>query len=260
MAMEAKNYRGNPNYNSFVLHLADTNLILAQRLCEWCGHGPILEQDIALSNIALDLLGQAHNYYDYAASLIGNDQTADTLAMLRSEKEYKNLLLVELPNGDFGRTVVRQFFFDSFSILFLKQLLKVGDPGLRGIVEKSLMETKYHLRWSSEWMIRLGDGTEESHQRMKGALDFVLPFIGEMFVLTEYHKELIDAGLVPDPRDFREEWEANIQEIFDEATLQINLQDCHTQKGGKEGIHTEYFGYILTELQYIQRAYPGLEW
>lgn len=258
--MEVKNFRDNPHYTDFVLHLADTNLILAQRLCEWCGHGPILEQDIALSNIALDLLGQAHNYYDYAAVLIGNNQSADTLAMLRQEREYKNLLLAELPNGDFGRTVTRQFFFDSFYVLFLDQLLKVGDPALRGIVEKSLKETKYHLRWSSEWIIRLGDGTEESHRRMQEALDYLLPFVGEMFLKSDYQQALIDANLLPDPRDFKVTWEENIQEILGQATLEANLKEIHVQQGGKQGKHTEYLGYVLTELQYMQRAYPGMEW
>lgn len=258
--MEVKNYRDNPHYADFVLHLADTNLILAQRLCEWCGHGPILEQDIAVSNIALDLLGQAHNYYDYAAELIGNEQNADTLAMLRQEREYKNLLLTELPNGDFGRTVARQFFFDSFYVLFLEQLLKIGDPALRGIIEKSIKETKYHLRWSSEWMIRLGDGTEESHSRMKDALDFLLPFVGELFVMADYQQKLIESGLLPDPLEFKTTWEENIQEILMQATLETNLKDLHVQQGGKQGIHTEYLGYILTEMQYMQRVYPGMEW
>jgi len=245
----------------FVLHQADNTLILAQRLCAWCGHGPVLEQDIALSNIALDLLGQAHHYYDYAANLTGGGATADTLAMLRPERAYKNLLLVELPNGDFGQTVARQFFFDAYHVLFLEQLNKhAQDLMLRAIAEKSLKEAKYHLRWSSEWMIRLGDGTDESHRRMQNAVDLLLPYVGEFFLLADYQEELIAAGVLADPRDFQSSWSAHVEEILSEARLEANLQQAPMQHGGKQGIHTEHMGYLLTELQYMQRTYPGLNW
>lgn len=250
----------NSHFKDFILHLADTSLILAQRLCEWCGHGPILEQDIALSNMALDLLGQAGNYYEYAASLGDGGDTADSLAMLRSEREYKNLLLVELPNGDFGRTVARQFFFDTFQELLLRQLLQAKDLKLRGIAEKSLKETRYHLRWSSEWMIRLGDGTEESHRRMQQAVDYLLPFLGEFFLPADYEQVLVGKGLIPDPADVKAVWEENVYAVLHEATLEADFSTAPVQKGGKQGVHTEHMGYILAELQFMQRTYPGLEW
>lgn len=246
---------------NFVLHQADNSLILAQRLCAWCGHGPILEQDIALSNIALDLLGQAHNYYDYAAVLTGGGATADSLAMLRTEQEYKNLLLVELPNEDFGQTVARQFFFDAYHVLLLEQINGLAqDLMLRAIAEKSLKEAKYHLRWSSEWMIRLGDGTDESHRRMQNAVDFLLPYVGEFFLLADYQQELITDGAMGDPRDFQPAWNAQVKAILKEACLEADLQQTYVHRGGKQGVHTEHMGYLLAELQYMQRAYPGLEW
>lgn len=246
---------------NFVLHQADNSLILAQRLCAWCGHGPILEQDIALSNIALDLLGQAHNYYDYAAVLTGDGGTADSLSMLRTEREYKNLLLVELPNGDFGQTVARQFFFDAYHVRLLEQISGLAtDLMLRAIAEKSLKEAKYHLRWSSEWVIRLGDGTEESHRRMQNAVDFLLPYLGEFFLPADYQQELIIAGALADPCDFQAAWTEQVEEILKEACLEADLQQTHVHSGGKQGVHTEHMGYLLAELQYMQRTYPGLEW
>lgn len=250
----------NPHFKDFILHQADTSLILAQRLCEWCGHGPILEQDIAISNTALDLLGQATNYFEYAADLGGDGETADSLAMLRPEREYKNLLLVELPNGDFGRTVARQFFFGSFQELMQEHLLRSGDLRLRGIAEKALKETKYHLRWSSEWMIRLGDGTEESHIRMQNAVDYLLPFLGELFMPADYELSLIKSGLIADPGSFKSQWEERVNDVLREATLEADLSGMHVQNGGKQGIHTEYMGFIIAELQFMQRNYPGLEW
>lgn len=259
MVMET-NWHTSPHYQHLILHLADNSLILAQRLCEWCGHGPVLEQDIAVSNIALDLLGEANNYYEYAAELIGDGQTADSLAMLRTEREYKNLLLVELPNGHFGDTVARQFFFDSFHCLLLEQLLTVEDEQLRAIAEKSLKEARYHLRWSSEWMIRLGDGTEESHARMQKAVDDVLPFVGELFLLSDYQQAAVDATWVPDPRLLQPVWQQQVMEVLNEASLTVDLENAHVQKGGKQGLHTEHMGYILNDLQYMQRTYPGLVW
>lgn len=258
--MNNSDLQANPHYRDLIVHLADNSLILAQRLCEWCGHGPVLEQDIALSNIALDLLGESTNYYEYAAELIGEGQTADSLAMLRTEREYKNLLLVEQPNGHFGDTLARQFFFDSFHCLFLEQLLVVGDLRLRGIAEKTLKEARYHLRWSSEWMIRLGDGTEESHRRIQDAVNRILPFVGEVFLLSDYQQALVNEGLIPDPLDFRETWKENVLAVLHEAKLTADLEGGHVQKGGKQGLHTEHLGYILSDLQYMQRTYPGLEW
>lgn len=244
----------------FILHLADNNLILAQRLTEWCGHGPVLEQDIALSNMALDLLGQAHLYYDYAAELHSETTTADALAMLRHERDYKNLLLVELPNGHFGDTIARQFFYDVFHLMLLEQLCHATDQNLQAIAIKSLKEVKYHLRWSSEWVIRLGDGTPESHNKMQEAVDRVLPYVGEMFEMADYQNALIGNGEIGDPRDFRAKWTKHVQDIMQRATLSVDLDRSYWHAGGKNGMHTEYMGYILAELQYLQRAYPNLQW
>ncbi len=239
---------------SHTLHLADTNLIIGQRNAEWCGHGPILEQDIAITNITLDLIGQARSYYQYAASLIGNHATEDSLAYLRNEREYKNLLICEQPNGDWGQTVLRQFLYSSFQYQLLQLLLTHNDQTLAAIAEKSLKEVKYHLRWSSEWVIRLGDGTEESHQRMENAVAELWRYTGEMFMPAAYEKEL---GI--DVASLKYEWSKNVKQVFDEATLSIP-SGVWMQEGGKTGTHTEQLGYILTDLQYMQRAYPNSEW
>jgi ring-1,2-phenylacetyl-CoA epoxidase subunit PaaC len=237
----------------YILHLADTTLILSQRNSEWCGHGPILEQDIAITNISLDLLGQSRNFYQYAATLIG-DTDEDKLAYLRKEREFKNLLLVEKPNGDWGQTILRQFLFSQFQYLLFQQLQNSKDEQLVAIVAKALKEIAYHVRWSSEWVIRLGDGTEESHQRMENAIKEIWPYTGEMFMPAEYEKAMnIDFDLL------KNEWDEKVKNIFDEASLTIP-EKVFMQSGGKTGTHTEHLGYILTELQYMQRAYPNSEW
>ncbi len=245
----------------FILHLADTNLILAQRLCEWCGKGPVLEQDIAISNIALDLLGQASYYYEYASRLGSLRFNADELAMLRTEREYKNLLLVELPNGHFGDTVARQFLYDAYHVLLLEQIIHANDsPELTGIAGKAVKEARYHRRWSSEWLIRLGDGTQESHQKMQRSLENLLPYVGEMFTLADYQVNLLDQGWAINPENFKSEWFLYVNKVLQEATLEPINELGFVQQGGKNGIHTEHMGYILAELQYMQRAYPNLKW
>lgn len=237
----------------FLLSLADSTLILSQRNSEWCGHGPILEQDIAITNISLDLLGQSRNFYQYAAALIGNTDE-DKLAYLRKEREFKNLLLTEQPNGDWGQTILRQLLFSQFQLLLFQQLEKNNDEQLAAIVTKALKEIAYHVRWSSEWVIRMGDGTEESHKRMKKAIDELWRYTDEMFMPAGYEMEMnIDFELL------KEEWDKKVKEIFDEATLPVP-EKVFMQSGGKEGMHTEHLGYILTELQYMQRAYPNSEW
>jgi len=241
----------NSSLIDYTLHLADTNLILAQRNAEYCGHGPILEQDIAITNISLDLLGQSRNFYQYAASLLGNYATEDSLAYLRTEREFKNNLLVELPNGDWGQTILRQFFFSAYQFLLYQKLQNNNDAQLAAIAAKALKEVTYHLRWSSEWVIRLGDGTEESHSRMLKAIDELWRYTGELFMPVEY--EIVDVSLLKD------DWMKKITEIFEEATLPVP-EKAFMQSGGKQGIHTEHLGYILTELQYLQRTYPGAEW
>jgi ring-1,2-phenylacetyl-CoA epoxidase subunit PaaC len=250
----------NKDFLDYILHLADTQLILAQRLSEWCGHGPVLEQDIAIANMALDVLGQASYLYEYAAELLGNGKTADDLAMLRSEREFKNLLVVELPNGDFGQTVARQFFFDAYFILILAELTKSPNSTLAAIAEKALKEAKYHFKWSSEWVIRLGDGTEESHQRMRNAVGELMPYLNELFIPAPYELTLLEKGLVPDARTLKAQWLSHVRSVLAEAQLDFPWEEAVVQQGGKVGIHTEYLGYILAEMQYLQRSYPGLQW
>ncbi len=238
----------------YTLYLADTALILSQRNSEWCGHGPILEQDIAITNISLDLLGQARNFYQYAAVQLGGTATEDSLAYLRKEREFKNLLLAELPNGDWAQTVLRQFLFSQFQFLLYRELQTGSDATWSAIAEKALKEVAYHKRWSSEWVIRLGDGTDESHARMEKALQELWRYTGEMFMPAVYEKE---AG--PDPAALEAEWNEKVQLVFSEAGLHLP-GNIFMQTGGKDGRHTEQLGYILTELQYMQRAYPDAQW
>ncbi len=251
----------------YTLHLADNNLILTQRNGYWCGHGPILEQDIAITNITLDLIGQSRNFYQYAAQLINQstDQpinpsvTEDSLAYLRKEREFKNCLLVEQENGDWAQTIVRQFFYSTFQYLLYEKMQESTDEQLAGIAAKSLKEVTYHLTWSSEWVIRLGDGTEESHDRMQKAINELWAYTGELFIPAPYEVELINKGIAPDIAALKENWLQKVNEVFEEATLSVP-EKVFMQSGGKTGIHSEKLGYLLTELQYLQRAYPGAEW
>jgi ring-1,2-phenylacetyl-CoA epoxidase subunit PaaC len=236
----------------YTLHLADTTLILSQRNAEWCGHGPILEQDIAITNISLDLLGQSRNFYQFAALLIGGDATEDSLAYLRKEREYKNLLLVEQPNNDWGQTILRQYLYSQFQYLLFEKLQQCGDEQLAAIAAKSIKETTYHVRWSSEWVIRLGDGTEESKERMIKAIDAIWRYTGEMFI-PELYETIVDVSSI------KKSWEEKVETVFAEATLTVP-EKTFMQTGGKAGIHTEHLGYILAELQYLQRTYPGAKW
>ena len=257
----------------YSLHLADNALILAQRNAEWTGHGPVLEQDIAITNISLDLLGQARNFYQYAAALYNSSSEdeertvdkyiprlwksynrelrEDDLAFLRDERQYLNVLIVELPRGDWAFTILRQFFFSSFQFYLYRQLQSIGDQSLAAIAEKSIKEVAYHLRWSSEWVIRLGDGTDESNARIKEGLADLWMFTGEMFIPASY--ELIDVS------SLKEEWLKKTETIFHEATLEVPKQTW-MQRGGKEGRHTEYMGYLLAEMQHMQRVYPNATW
>ena len=242
-----------------VLHLADDALILAQRNAEWCAHGPILEQDIAITNITLDLIGQARNFYQYAAAIMTDGSTEDTLACLRDVREYKNCLLTEQPNGDWGQTILRQFFFSTYQYLLYEQLQNSSDEQLSAIAAKSLKEVTYHLRWSSEWVIRLGDGTEESHGRMLKAITELWPYTGELFMPADYETDTISKGIMPDLSILKNKWEEKVNEIFSEATLSYP-DKIFQQSGGKTGAHSEHLGYILTDLQFMQRAYPDCEW
>ena len=244
---------------NYTLRLGDDSLILGQRLAEWCGHGPILEEDIAITNISLDLIGQATNLLNYAALIENKDRNADNIAFLRLEKEYCNILLVEQLNGDFGDTMMRQFLFDAFRKPLFEMLQFSKDKQLAAIAEKSLKETKYHLKHSSEWIIRLGDGTEESHQRVQNSLTNLWRYTDELFFTDESDTLLSGLGITPDFSKIKEVWSANVTAVFEQATLQIPENNWQFE-GGRKGRHSEHMGYLLTELQYMQRAYPNMEW
>ena len=239
---------------NYTTHLADNALIMGQRLSEWCGHGPILEQDIALSNIALDYVGQARNFYQYAAELIGGDTTEDSLAYFRNDRDYKNNLLVELPNGDWAQTVLKEFLFSTYQFYLYQQLRQSKDERIAAIAEKSLKEVTYHLKWSSEWVIRLGDGTEESRSRIEKAIDEIWMFTGELFEAAEYENEIVDLNSI------KEKWNNKIDSVFNEATLSVPENKTWHQTGGKKGVHTEHLGYILAEMQVLPRTYPDATW
>ncbi|NRA11267.1 MAG: phenylacetate-CoA oxygenase subunit PaaC [Crocinitomicaceae bacterium] len=243
----------------YLVRLGDDSLILGHRLSEWCGHGPILEEDIAMTNISLDLIGQATTFLEHAGKVEGKGRSEDDLAFLRYQKDYKNLLLVERPNGDFGVTMMRQFLFDAFRKPLFERLVNSKDEQLSAIAAKSLKETTYHLRHSSEWVIRLGDGTEESHQRVQDALDELWKYTAEMFVEDEVNQNLTENGIIPSMEGLKEEWNATVTSVLDQATLTIPTNNWE-QHGGRNGKHSEHLGFILTELQYMQRAYPGMEW
>jgi len=257
---------------AYTLHLADDALILGHRNSEWCGHGPVLEQDIAITNIALDQIGQARNFYQYAAQLInesllspspggdkGEAASEDTLAYLRDRHEFKNCLLAEQPNGDWAKTILRQFIFSVYQYFLYEELMGSRDPQIAAIAEKSLKEVTYHLRWSSEWVIRLGDGTEESHERMLRAIDELWQYSGELFEVTDYEQHAAKEGTGIDPSSLKQKWEEKVKEIFSEATLPYPNK-VSMMTGGKKGDHTEHLSNILADLQFMQRAYPNSEW
>ncbi len=255
-------------YN-YTLHLADNSLIMGHRLSEWTGHGPMLEQDIAISNIALDLIGQSRNFYQYAVNLknTGNDgeilgeATEDTLAYLRDANEFKNILITELPNGDWAKTILKLFFFSTYQFYFYQKLIYSSDKQLAAIAEKSLKEVTYHVRWSSEWVIRLGDGTEESNRRIRLALEDLWPYTGEMFVQSAYEITAVKEQVGVDISKLKSDWQNKVKDILQQATLAYTAEESTwMQRGGKEGIHTEHLGLILTEMQFLQRAYPGCKW
>lgn len=243
----------------YVLRLGDDSLILGQRLSEWCGHGPVLEEDIATTNIALDLIGQATTLLEYAATLEGKGRSADDIAFLRIDREYKNLLLVEQENGDFGKTMMRQFFFDAYRKLLFEKLVNSSDEHLAAIAEKSLKETKYHLKHSSEWVIRLGDGTEESHERVQDSLNELWRYTGELFFENEVDTELKASGVIPDISDLKNNWNELVKSVLSEATLTIPDNNWQFD-GGRVGKHSEHLGHLLSVMQYMQRAYPNMEW
>jgi ring-1,2-phenylacetyl-CoA epoxidase subunit PaaC len=224
----------------YLLRLGDNTLVLSQRLSEWCGHGPVLEQDIALTNIALDLLGQTRMYLTYAGELEGAGRSEDDLAYFRDAPQFRNCLLVERPNGDFGQTIVRQFFFDVFNYY-------------------QLQEATYHLRFSSEWVIRLGDGTELSKQKMQTAVNLLWPFTGELTTPDLLDTELAEQGVAPNLLKIKDLWDKKVTEVLEEATLTLPTNSW-MQSGGKQGKHSEHLGFLLAEMQHLQRTYPGNVW
>jgi ring-1,2-phenylacetyl-CoA epoxidase subunit PaaC len=267
---------------SYILQIADNALILGHRISEWCGHGPILEQDIAITNTALDHLGQARSLYQYAATLFnalpaeekdnfftsavlqqnvaaGNAIDEDDLAYLRDGWDFKNTLLVEQPNKDWAYTIARSFFFDSFSYYFYTELQKSKDETLAAIAEKSLKEVTYHIRWSSEWVIRLGDGTEESTKRMQEAINERWAYTGELLTMSVADKAMLQQGIGVDLEAIHHLWQARVNTVIAEAGLTLPATKW-MQEGGKDGRHTEHLGYVLAELQFMQRAYPNMEW
>lgn len=243
----------------YVLRHADDNVVIAQRLAEWSAHAPELEEDIALTNLALDFLGQARHLYQHAASLEGAGRSEDDLAFRRTEQEFTNLLLVEQPNGDFARTMARQLFYDAYQLLLYQGLQESIDRTLGGIAAKALKEARYHFRHSSGWVIRLGDGTAESHLRMQAGVDAMWRFTGEMLVADDLALELTAQGIAVGAGDLEAEWNARIDAVLTEATLD-RPSDPYQRTGGRHGFHTEHLGHMLGEMQWMQRTYPGLDW
>lgn len=249
----------NEHLYNYILGIADNSLILGQRMGELCGHGPSLETDIACTNISLDLFGQVRSYFQYASKFAGDGRTEDDIAMLRKEREYKNVLLAEQPNTNFAYTIGRQFLFDVYHLAFLKELQKSSDLTLAAIANKCVKEVSYHERFSSDWVKRLGDGTEESRHKMQEAIDDLWTYTDELFHLTESDKEMVSQGIGVDVTLLKDAYYKHVTELLEEATLNIP-ESKYFQKGGKKGIHTEHLGYLLSDLQYMQRTYPNMEW
>lgn len=243
----------------YLLRLGDDRLILGHRLSEWCGHGPILEEDIALSNFALDLIGQAASILRLAGEVEGAGRDEDALAYFRDGVQYRNCLLVEQPRGDFGDTIVRQFLFDAYSVLLWEALLGAPDAGLAAIAAKAIKEDRYHLRHSSEWVVRLGDGTEESHARVQGSLDRLWRYTGELFEADAIDQALAGEGIVVDHRALKARWDQLVDEVLGRATL-TRPADGPMQRGGRVGRHTEHLGHLLATMQSVARAHPGARW
>ncbi len=242
-----------------LLRLADDHLILGHRLSEWCGHAPMLEEDLALPNIALDLIGQARVLYTYAGDVEGQGRDEDALAYLRLERGYVNALICEKENGDFARTMFRLLAFSNYMLHVWQAATDTSDPTLNGIAAKARKENAYHVRHAAEWVIRMGDGTDESAKRMSDAVTYLAPYIGELFEDDDVAQTLAADGILPLPSTLKDGWIADMTPIMDEARLKMpDLGFAHT--GGRQGVHTEEMGFLLAELQYMQRAYPGMEW
>ncbi|MGI9284835.1 MAG: 1,2-phenylacetyl-CoA epoxidase subunit PaaC [Pseudomonadales bacterium] len=243
----------------YAVRLGDDAIVLGHRISEWVSYGPFLEEDIAYGNVALDYIGRARMFYTYAAELAGGGKTEDDFAYLRDAREFRNLLINELPRGDFAYSQVRQLFVDVFNAGFLAELVKSTDETLAAIAAKAIKETKYHLRRSHEWVLRLGDGTKESHQRAQTAVDALWGYTHELFEMDELEQQLADAGIAVDTTQLKEQWDAQIKDILSEATLDIPADDWAV-RGGRVGYHTENLGHLLMDMQSVHRAYPGCQW
>lgn len=244
----------------YLLRLGDNALMLSHRLAQWCGKGPALEEDMALANVALDLIGQARMWLSYAGEVEGRGRDEDKLAYLRDAHDFRNLLLVEQPNGHYADTLVRQFFFDTWHHFLLNGLTRSADDRIAGIAEKALKEVTYHVRRSGDLIVRMGDGTETSHRLTQTSVDKLWMYTGEMFTPDEVDDVLQAQGITSDLVSLRGPWLAHVQEVFSEATLKMPDPDAWMQKGGKQGRHSENLGYVLAEMQFLQRAYPGAQW
>lgn len=244
---------------AYTLRLADNALILGHRVSEWVGHAPVLEEDLALGNLALDLIGQARSFYTYAGEVEGKGRDEDALAYLRDAGAYRNILLVEQPNGDFAQAIIRHLLYSAFAHPYFEAMTRSKDSTLAAIAAKAVKEMAYHVRHTAEWAIRLGEGTDESHRRAQYALDELWPFTGELFETDQIERALIDAGIAVDPLSVRAQWSKTLDDVFDEATL-TRPRDGYMQSGGRSGRHSEHLGFILTELQFLQRTYPGAKW
>ena len=245
---------------NYLLRLGDNALVLSQRLSELCGKGPALEEDMALTNVALDLLGQARMWLTYAGELEGRGRDEDALAYGRDAHDFTNVLLVEQPNGNYADTLMRQFFFDTWHYFLIGALTKSSDARIAGIAEKSLKEVTYHLRRSGDLIVRLGDGTDVSHRYAQTAADELWMYSGEVFNYDAVDEAMVEAGIAPPAAHLRQQWLDHVADIFAEATLTMPPRDAWMQKGGKQGRHSEHLGYLLAEMQFLQRAYPGAEW
>lgn len=243
----------------YILRLGDDALIVGQRLSEWCSNGPVLEQDIALSNMALDHIGRARLLYQYAAKRIGGEATEDSLAYKRDAHEFQNFLLLEQPNGHWGDTIARLFAYDTFNFYLWDKLTQSKDAQLAGIAQKAIKEVAYHAQWSAEWIIRLGDGTDESHEKIQKSLDDVWMWTGELFESDQIEKMMAEAGIGVDPLTLRDEWNSKVNQVLDIATLK-RPEDGWMQTGGRKGVHTEHLGFVLAEMQFLPRAYPDATW
>lgn len=243
----------------YILRIADTNFILGHRLCEWCGHGPILEEDIALGNVALDKLGLATGLYKYAAEIEGNGRDEDYYPFLRTENEFTNQLLVEQPNGDYAVTMVRELFNDAFDYYFLQALLNSSDKTIAALAAKSIKEVTYQLRHCSEWVIRFGNGTEESHKRAQDAVNELWRFTGEYFEMNEIDAQLIKEKIAVDLNTIKDTYYKHVADVLSKANLTVPMNEF-MQTGSRKGVHSEHLGYILSDVQYMQRAFPGGKW